>query len=909
MNFIRFPVAGTNIFPIVNSTSGGQLLTEWNMRSRESVATSENIEYFSGPSYTHGEDDFAIRIQTDGAGTAISTTAIEILPGRALVNGHFIDSLTTVVVDLADANANAKVEGTIPLTGRLCVGLKAMYSTEKTLAGSLLIENKDNLFEGIQIVILPEDEFLLPQDKDACKDESKVTAHLKLGSLFYSNGAITNIQNNYPEKCQIVSAERIGNIDKLISDTYITKTGLNDNKLYVFAGKGTDPETGKDTWCDAIPSLMVWDKNPTTQTEEIKDIEAEFVTSSRDGKVSLLVPHMQVDGYVDTNGNRVYYAPKLVDMPLADFNSETSGTVNASYTKNIKEIRNIINNLYNLPAGKQRAYIDVLTDRKDLPAINPSWSIGDYIIVRQDSTVATDAGIDLSSLSAPSTLYVVLPAYVQSVQYKESSTEAKIPDTITGIKLGSLALSAANGDSVPNTTDAEVYNATWGMPSDTLRGQVNVDYFVASYTALPVGDADSVTTNYYYTVSANVGPNEYSSPVYLTGGVPLASTEMIGGFLNVTETATDYGYVYLDDTGHLRLLDYALLRSGTLAYQLGQDYTFGPGITNTEIQTNLDEYVNDRIAFPNAAQKQSSKTPNVIKITLDLSAVSEDSDDSHEINIKNIDSRFGASIHLVITGSANANTTINISDCQKIRIDNNISGSPVINLYRCGLYYDANVIDYIRSCKRSTEDYPTGFFGITDFTLWYERYEDSQPSLVVNNMTVIETNAPIITEGIDYWSEDLAPNDNHFLYALQGITFGGDGSIIGCNLYMKNQTTSNVQLGLSVLLGKFQLPQGAGLQYPKTSMNRQIKIDGTFVTAYTSKEPVGYIVMQTSFTALTGIFDLYNDSNSIQGQIAFYNNAQYVQNYVGINGNGTDPETIDAWDSNSFHTFTGSVIG
>lgn len=908
MNFIRFPVAGTNIFPIVNSKSGGQLLTEWNLRSRESVATNGNIKYYCGPSYAHGEDDFAIRIQTDGAGTAISTTAIEILPGRAVVNGHFIDSLTTVVVDLAEANAQAKIEGSQPLNGQLSIGLKAMYSTVQTIAGSLLVENEDNLFEGLQIVILPSDQFILPSDPAAWEDESKVTAHLKLGSFFYSNGTITTVKNNYPEKCQCLSAERIGNIDQLISDTYITKTGLDPNKLYVFAGKGTDPEKGKDTWCNAVPSLIVWDQNPTTQSEDPGKIESEFVTSSTDGKISLLMPHMQVDGYMDGDGNHVYYSPKIIDIPIADFNSETSGTVNAAYTKNIKDIRNVINNLYNLPAGKQRAYIDLLTDRNELPAINPSWSVGDYIVVRQDNTVVGEVGIDLSTLSAPSTLYVVLPSYVQAVQYKESNTTGVVPESLTGVKLGSLALSAANGDSVPNTTEPETYNTMWGLPSDTLRGQVGVDYFVASYTALPIDDADPVTTNYYYSVSANVGPNEYSSPGFLTGGVPLASTEMIGGFLNVPETQRDYGYVYLDESGHLRLLDYALLRSGTLAYQLGQDYTFGPGITNTEIQTNLDEYINDRVAFPNA-QKAKSTNPNVINITLELSEVADDSDDVREINIKNIDSRFGTSVYLTITGTATSNTTINISDCQKIRINNNIAGTPIINLYRCGLYYDANVIDYIRSCKRDANSYPTGFYGISDFTLWYERYEESQPNLIVDNMTVIETYAPVITEEIDYWSEDAAPNDNHFLYALQSITFSGDGSIIRCSLYMKNQTTNNVQVGLSVLVGKFQLPQGAGLQYPTTSMTRQIKVDGTFVTAYTTQNPSGYMVMQTSFTALTNTYDVYDESNSLSGSIAFYTNAQYVENYVGIDGNESAPATIDAWDSNSFHTFTGSVIG
>ena len=45
MNFITFPVAATNIFPAANSTSGSQLLSEWNLRSRETVATDSDVTY------------------------------------------------------------------------------------------------------------------------------------------------------------------------------------------------------------------------------------------------------------------------------------------------------------------------------------------------------------------------------------------------------------------------------------------------------------------------------------------------------------------------------------------------------------------------------------------------------------------------------------------------------------------------------------------------------------------------------------------------------------------------------------------------------------------------------------------------------------------------------------------------
>ena len=55
MNFTSFPVNTTNIFPCANTTKGGQLMTEFNLRSRESVGVDESIQYMSGLSYVHGE--------------------------------------------------------------------------------------------------------------------------------------------------------------------------------------------------------------------------------------------------------------------------------------------------------------------------------------------------------------------------------------------------------------------------------------------------------------------------------------------------------------------------------------------------------------------------------------------------------------------------------------------------------------------------------------------------------------------------------------------------------------------------------------------------------------------------------------------------------------------------------------
>lgn len=909
MNFIRFPVAGTNIFPIANSTTGGQLMTEFNLRSRESIATTSKVKYMIGPSYLHSSDDFYVRLQTDGAGQIISSTTLEILPGRGVINGHFVESLVTVNIDLAEANERAKIEGSEPLKGQLVIGLKAMYSTEQTIAGSLLVENSSNMFEGIQIVVLPPSQFVLPSDSP--NDESKVTAHIKLAEFFYRDGAINadSIIQNLPQRCQNVDAERIGNIDNLLSDIYVRKTGLDPKKLYTFAGKGTDPATGKDTWCDSTDSLMVWDANPTSQTDDPKIKQADFGVNLLDGSIILTIPHKQVDQNTTTAGDQLYYNPRIMKLPLADYNSETSGTINGVYTRQIKAIRQMINDIYQIPGGKQRYFIDILTDRSELPPINSNWTVGDYILVRQDETVTSDITVDINGVQAPSTVYVVLPNFVQQVKFKESREDNILPDGLNGVQLGEKDLDYSSGDTPPNTTSSEDYNTFWGMPSTVLRGQLDVDYFVCKYINQPDEEGnDPKITKYYYNVSQVAGPNEYSNPVYLTGGIPFATTDLVGGFLNVPETYQDAGYVYLDSDGHLRVLDYALLRSGTLAYQLGQDYTFGPGLTNSEIQAQLNEYVNDRVVFPNEQQKQNVESPNVITITLDLTKLEDDTDDVKEINISNLDSRFGSSILLKLQGTADEKTTINITDCQKIRISNSIAGTPIINIYRSCLYYDPNVIDYIQECNRDTS-YPIGFRGISDFTLWYERFSDDDPNLVVDNMTVIETDAPVIPEEIDYWSPEVT-NDNHFMYALQSVTFSGDGTIIRCNLYMKNETSANNATGTSIIVSSFSLPQGGGLQYPITSLTKPLKITGSFVTAYPSQSPKGYITIDTNFTAMTQVYNIYDPNTTAQGQISFFNNVYLVQNIGGVSLDDSDSyPNIDSWRDGSFHTFTGSVIG
>lgn len=874
MNFSLFNVNSTNLFPVVNDTKNGQYMTEWNVKSRETVGTSEDIKYMVGMSYVHAEEDFEVSVQTDGAGSIVSSSTLQIAAGVGIVDGVFIQSLVPVTIDLLEMNARAQLEGLPPLKGKLSVGLRAMYSTEATVAGTLRTYNSEQIYEGIQVVILPQDEFKTPEDVPTQQDQ--VTAHLKLADFNFVNGAINTIIQNYPAKVQNISADRIGNIERLLSDIYITKTGLDPRKLYTFAGKGTD-ENRQDTWCDSTGSLMVWDANPTAVDGASSSYKEATFGTQTDGKTVLIVPHQNVDGMTNTAGEYQHYADKKLELPLANYSQGTPGTVDRNYTNHIKAVQEQINNIYRMPAGRQVGFIDILNSVDELPTLNSNWKVGDYILVRQDNTVLES----YSGVQPPSTMYIVLPGIVSAYRFTQKvDNSTSVPSSLTGVEIQRDIWDNTDGDLTISTDDPEVYGQYFDLTAG-FRGSVTTDYFM-----IHVITGEDTYSNYYYAVSAS-GTREYSSAVQVTAEIPLAQEEIIGGFYNVPETQLDSGYVYRDATGHLILLDYALLRSGVLAYQLGEDFETAAGTTAEEIQINLDEYVNSRVAFPNANQIANSDNPNVINITIDLSA--EAAENNPEINIYNIDSRFNTSIYIHINGSADNNTVINISDCEKVRIDSNIGGTPVINLYRCGLYYDSNVIDYLNT--------------IQDMTLWYERYEDSDPNLLVDSMTVSEVDAPIIPDDLDYWNPS-APNDNHYMYALQSITFGPDGTIVGAGMFVKNETTSNVTEGKSIITSEFELPQGAGLQYPKSKLTKQIKITGSFVNAYATTSPQGYMVMNTSFSALTDVTSAYDTTESSKGVISFLTDAELVQAVAGL-PLGTQ---LDCWQTGSFHCFTGVVI-
>lgn len=909
MNIKTFSVATTNLFPATNTTNGGQLLTEFNLRAKDAVLGFDKVEYMWGPSFTHSDADFAVSANLASSeyfpNSASATGSIlTIAPGKAIINGYYVENLAEVTIDLAAINAELEVVGEA-LEGECCIGLRVMFSSETTMIGSILGEDSNGYYEGIQVVVLPKSTptgrgaFHTPLDSFYisgistpinCWEEGYrdfVTADLLLATFTYVNGAVTNLQPN-PKMSQGIPATRIMNIDDIISDDYVKKSDLNPKKLYTFAGKGTNPATGNDTWCDSTDSLMVWDNNPKFTSLSPTETEAVFKRSTLDTSlVQLIIPHKQVDGMVDGAGNPQYYESKAINVPKADYATGAPGMVTKEYTDSVKAVNNRINEFYQLTNGKQVGFIPILNKNGQndgetytkLPNINDAWEAGDYILVAKDMDVLGELN-DSNNISPPSTIYVVRPGKVTLVS------------AATNTKPDGMCLAVAEGKLDPETGEPVAGWSSydwWGYGSGEYRGVFNEDYFQVYFTY-----PDGTVKNYYAKVFATDGVKSYSDPVMLTGSIPFATTDMTGGFLNAPENYIDAGYVYLDDYGHLRLRDYALLRSGMLAYQLGQDVTIEAGLTPSDIQAELNEYVNQRIAFPDITQAVNSLVGNastsVINVTITLP---DDTDGLVLLNVNGIDSRFNTSVCLNIYGTATSNTTINITDCEKIRIkiygENN---KPNIVVKRSCVYYDSAIFNALTSAE--------------DISLWYTKFESTDKNLFVDGMTVRavelqsmyndpESNYNVTSS--EYWTLD-AQNDNHFDIALQSITFDGNATIVGCSVLVKNNSSSNILAGRYLFKDNFYLPQGPNLYYPSNCLRQAVNVTGRFISAYPVNNNSGYIMQETDFSLKSQV--VASNGTVTNGEVAFLVNA-YSYPYANATG-------IDVFDPNKFHSFSGTTL-
>lgn len=920
MNFRTFSASTTNIFPAANATNGSQLLSEWNLRSREMVSTDPAITYEVGPSYTHGEKDFEVSLLSDSGGLITSGSILSIAEGRAVINGHYVENVVPMTIDLAEANSKLASQARPILKGKLAIGIKTYYATDATVAGSILVEVPvddtqegaepvDYVFSGVQMVILPEEEFKTPSDCPL--DRSQVTADLKLATFIYLNGVVTNIVN-LPSKMQFLTSERVKDLDTIVSNKYVTKTGLNSKKLYAFAGKGYNPGTGRDTWEDVTDSIMVWDFLPerTSEKPTIKQAGFSAVVDQEKGQdgIYLIIPHKQVSGMTDDDGNYEYYAPRILELPQANYSTASPGVVTNQYTRRIQDIANKVNDFRNSLSGRQIMYIDTRTVTTTLPQINQKngWEIGDYILVRHDDYLMEGSS---ATESSPATLYVVLPGYVETVEFigpepvhGYAGHEPEVPSNITGAELGFQEWYEAAGTNPPQTLypdTSEFFDPDYpprGVPynseSSEWHDYFRIRYYLKNDEGQYPGEVNPFD-DYYFGVATS-GSWEWSDAVMLTGSVALATENTIGGFYNAASNATDQGYVRIDDTGHLKLIDYDLLRSGTLAYQLADDIYIPEGSTVAEIQNYLYEYVNQRIAFPPG--NQISDYPSIVEIHIPIPATDEDS----VIEIQGIDSRFNTALCIYIEGEAGSNVTINIRDCQKLMIYPSIKGNPVINVYRSCLRYDPEVFQYIKTCERDEETYGT-FTGMRDISLWYERIYDTDPSLTVNDMTVSQLDSHILVADINYWKELNAPviNDNNYLVALKSITMTGEGEIIGCEILAANNSTDNIVVGEKIIVGETALPQGSSLIYPTACLTRQLKVDGTFTSAYFSEEH--WYVTDTSFTLLSGVYNELEPASPIKGQVAFHSKTSLVVAEI-------EQTSIEAWESDTYHVFRGGSI-
>jgi len=935
MHFITFPVASTNIFPLVNSTHGGQLVTEYNLKAREMVATNPDVKYPIGPSFLHSSDDFKVKLLENSdvppysntktynkgdycsynndtyvcivkittpesfnpnhwAKTVISNSILQIDPGRAVINGHYVESLAPMMIDLNAVNAELRQQQQDPLYGNLSIGIKTYFSTENTMSGSMLVENTDNMYVGVQLVIERSSAFTTPNDVPDASQEGIATADLKLADFVYINGVVasSSIALN-PDATKYIPAQRI--VDFNLDDRYASFDDLVDKLFYTCSGSSG--------WCDSTGSIMIWDSHSedswgTTPPPAGLD-EAKFIQDDN-GEVHFVIPHKQPDAEIyNDQGQRMYYAPKDIKLPSANYATNSAGVVTSEYTQYIKNLANTVNTYKAFTNGKQIAYWETLSaDSKgnlnhDFPSDLSSYNVGDYILVREDFTTSNNADLG----AAPSTMYFAIPGGVTSIAWNGTNKPS-------GFRLAEpVVLWEGEGATQPTSSspNAEELKEMFGY--DTYSG-VNNDYFEIQFH----DRNDEHTTSYYYKVTGT-SPKLWSAPVLLNGGIPLATNVQVGGFYNITSDSayTDAGYVYLDESGHLRLMDYGLLRTGALAYQLGADVTVPAKMTRDYVQNYLDEYVNARVAFKVVdTSADLSTNSTMVNVTIPLP-------EEGVLNIYNIDSRFNTGVYLHFTTDDTSknysNVVINILDCQKVRIDSSITtwtSGPVINIFRSCLYYDVPVINYIKTCDVSVPsvretlfpDY-VGYTGFDNLSLWYAKFKSNDPDLTVNGMEVMLPEADLTPQEISFWSTTV-PGDNHYFYALRSVSLSTSGIIIGFSLYVSNGSTrQTLEPGHTIIGGSFVLPQGASLNYPQTCITHPLKVTGTFTTAYQDSTHTKWITTDTSFTALTGTYD--SDLGMQKGSIAFNSNTYMVDTTY------TNVATIDGWDVGTYHIFYGGT--
>ena len=405
-------------------------------------------------------------------------------------------------------------------------------------------------------------------------------------------------------------------------------------------------------------------------------------------------------------------------------------------------------------------------------------------------------------------------------------------------------------------------NASWRLISIQIGNYILIgqDYTATQDTS----DIASVPSTMYVVENIDGSAVTWGGPIRLTGGVPLAQEDLVGGFYNVPEDLLGGGYVWRDNAGNLRLLDFDLLKTGVLAYRLGTDQHIS-GSDVEDINQQLMDIVNERVAFPSSYTNGGTRVVNVYV------TVPESYDAQTPIVVRDVDSRYNTCLYLHIlkedSTAVTSNLVIQIENCERIRLDiGEGCESATYELFNSSIYYDADILDKLTT--------------ISGMSLWYERFSDTDQQLMVEDMTVSYIGPMSGSElsAVDPFTEDT-PNDNHYAWLLKSITFSPNGDVEGLGLMVQDQSTNNVVTdGTFLIYAPFTTLSNGELTCPPSKILRNIVISGNFTSAYLdgTATPPAYILNEVSVSATPKVA-----SSQIEGQIAIKSTVRVCSNISG----------------------------
>lgn len=896
-----FTPQNSNIFPMANSTQGGQLVTEYNLKSRESVTSDLSIPY-SGHSFCKTINDFEL----SGSGSVLTIGV-----GSAVIDGHYVELLSATNIDVSDLE--------LP-DGTIYIGLRINYINEDNFditnvrTGAIqpeLTQDDQLVYPGVSVVF--SDSLF---DISTVSTRSAVVYDLYLGSAQVVSGSFVGTNTNTSDsKIQCLDASRISGLSSTATQSDDT-AGASEKLYYVYNGK-----TG---WCDASTNLINW--GPVRDVNEnivsyirhpqIATGDSPYDTANAgtgfvniDDEISLRVSHKTIDS---PDESTPVWKDNYFKLPTADYFNDTAGVVNSEYTSIIKSINRRLSDLQLFGTGHCLGIIDSISDVSELPGPPEDSSAGDYIVVLRDTSPS--AYSQYSGTSEYLTTVYMLQGHIAtrlsltnvadaSMTYPYVSNKLLSPGEFTFGNYSGGKPDVTNIYAIPKgmriaqITDIQeafadyslqydaqlssLFNTYWDPNGPTpLHGSLT-DYVVFRYT-----DNTTNVISYYYAIVAELSAATptWSSPIVVNGQAVLATTASIGGFYN-TEQGTTYnaGYVGLDDSGRLRLWDYNLLAQGTLAYQLCESNRSpivigASGMSAEDIQADLTDSVNERIMFP--AGSPQSTTINTsgeyvvqwdgidpetgLYISDNAPAYTADQLQSMQvaynyvrlqvvvpsegtIEIRNIDSRFGTYLDVTLVSDTSSTATVRFSNIEKLKV--NVQNMQAVNtnleFVNCNIYYDP------------------ALFGMTNCTFVDARIWSDQIGLHIDGLHIIQepfNNYAEITDLSDADSD--ATVDMHLGCALRGLTYNSQLEIIGADVafqYLGTAQDADSTLSRIYILDSFKIPQGSILGYDEKCMIYPLHFDGS-VRYYYNAEDIGIVCVDLSIAGRSYYQDDSQDS-------------------------------------------------